>query len=545
MKLNKKGFTLIELIVSIALLSIVMVFMVNLFMEARIMFNDSRSITVFESDKRYIIKSLSTDLEDNTINKVTKTGNRLDFEFKELGETKTLEIQQNENGKTYLFYGCKASCNNADKSITTYKKLIPDGSTIGNIEFEEATESSKLGSIKISIIIAGKDESLNVFYSYKEVDSYESYFFADALLNSVNDADVSPTEVINKGTGDNGACTKTFMFDGTEDNNLRFVGANPCNYVLFNGETPAVTKKWAVYSIYEGEESRLTINDYDSESECISVKEFFDSYGGTHICKSWWAPSSGWRIMGVMNNVDNGFGTKETRIKLVKATEIGEYSWDSSTSTSKPEPQNDWSTSDLMKQLNGDFLNSSLTSNTKWYASTNNQNIDFDYRYALKASAQSLISNAKWYLGGKNYREYDYTVEESYISERSTDVFTGHTTSWVGRVALPYPSDYVYATDTTNRSHCLSEMLRVGYPDYDHTCVENNWFSNMAFITSKANSSSDIFLKYYISETSPFIDNNVKWETDVVPSVYLRSDVIITGGDGSIENPYTIGLDEE
>ena len=38
----------------------------------------------------------------------------------------------------------------------------------------------------------------------------------------------------------------------------------------------------------------------------------------------------GWRIIGVMNNVDNGEGVKETRIKLIRTDKLGYYSWDSS-----------------------------------------------------------------------------------------------------------------------------------------------------------------------------------------------------------------------
>ena len=234
MRLNKKGFTLIELIVSIGLLSIVMVFMVNLFMETRIMFNDSKNITSFESDKRYLIKSLNSDLDNNEIESI-----KVNIVYKNLGITKTLEIV-NENGHNYLFYGCKSEgCNNEEKDISTYKKLLPDGSTIGSFSIKEATAESRLGYIKLPITISGKREDLSVYYSYKEVDTYDTYFFTDKLLSSVKNSNSDTTDTITIGNPisssvEESICTNTLAYDGTSDNNLRYVGANPCNYIRIN-----------------------------------------------------------------------------------------------------------------------------------------------------------------------------------------------------------------------------------------------------------------------------------------------------------------------
>ena len=83
--------------------------------------------------------------------------------------------------------------------------------------------------------------------------------------------------------------TVELAYDNTTDNNLRYVGANPNNYVSFNNEL--------------------------------------------------------WRIIGVMNNIDNGTGKKESRIKIIRDEPIGNYSWDYDASGNY---DNDWSTSTLM-----------------------------------------------------------------------------------------------------------------------------------------------------------------------------------------------------
>ena len=69
-------------------------------------------------------------------------------------------------------------------------------------------------------------------------------------------------------------------YDETVDNNLRYIGANPNNYVSFNNEL--------------------------------------------------------WRIIGTFNNIDDGTGIKETRLKIIKNEPYNEsIAWNSS-------GQNDW-----------------------------------------------------------------------------------------------------------------------------------------------------------------------------------------------------------
>ena len=80
------------------------------------------------------------------------------------------------------------------------------------------------------------------------------------------------------------------------DNNARYIGANPSNYVSFNGEL--------------------------------------------------------WRIIGVFNNIDDGSDTKETRLKIIKDEpySIG-MAWDT-------DSINDWTTASLQEELNTTYLNS-------------------------------------------------------------------------------------------------------------------------------------------------------------------------------------------
>ena len=59
---------------------------------------------------------------------------------------------------------------------------------------------------------------------------------SETIASLVSGADTSSTDVITVSDKTSDSCTYTLAYDGTSDNNLRYVGANPCNYVTFNGE---------------------------------------------------------------------------------------------------------------------------------------------------------------------------------------------------------------------------------------------------------------------------------------------------------------------
>ena len=337
----------------------------------------------------------------------------------------------------------------------------------------------------------------------------------DTIKNLVDEADPTSTDVITLDTTSD-SCTNTLAYDGTSDNNLRYVGKNPCNYVTFNDET--------------------------------------------------------WRIIGVMNNIDDGTGNKETRLKIIRYESIGNFSWDSSTSDiNSGKGVNDWSKSDLMKELNGDYLNYNLNENTYWYNGSNNKKTAvYNYNNGLKLSAQKLISNAKWYLGGMTSNGYYSSHQDgigkasySYTSERGTDVWGSKSdqicndgacpraTSWIGKIALLYPSDYGFAVGETKRSLCLNTNLDVFQND---NCSSNTWLWKMSgeqWILST--SSIRPHVGYQIHSNGGGDDNgNIiphhhegvsDGFTDVYPVVHLDAKVIITNGNGTIDNPYELTIE--
>ena len=157
--------------------------------------------------------------------------------------------------------------------------------------------------------------------------------------------------------------TQGIMLDNNGD--YRYYGANPNNYVSFNGET--------------------------------------------------------WRIIGAFNNVDDGTGKKETRLKIIRNESIGDYSWDSSASTvNSGWGVNDWSQADLMTELNTLYYNS--TSGI-CYNGSNNASTTCDFTSTgLDSTARSMIDNAVYYLGSI-YSITGLYADDYYNYERGTSVY--------------------------------------------------------------------------------------------------------------------------
>lgn len=308
---------------------------------------------------------------------------------------------------------------------------------------------------------------------------------SDSIYNLVSGASGISTDVITKPAPEGSSCTNTLAYDGTIDNNLRYVGANPCNYVLFNNEL--------------------------------------------------------WRIIGIMNNVDDGTGVLETRIKLVRKDSLGSYSWDTSdSSVNQGYGINDWTQADLMQELNVDYLNTGLNANTTWYNGRNNGKTEvFDYTKVLTNNSQELIGNAKWYLGkidGTNVRNAN--ASGLYALERTPNNSFG-VYDWTGRVALIYVSDYAFSVGGENRSSCITGKT----VEYNLNCKSYTWILYTSLdswtISPGADEYPGSIIVYYRGGN---IDASYfsYYRNSVKPSLYLKSSIQIIGGNGSEESPYII-----
>ncbi|MCI6932504.1 MAG: hypothetical protein MR765_05225 [Tenericutes bacterium] len=274
--------------------------------------------------------------------------------------------------------------------------------------------------------------------------------------------------------------------DETTDKNLRYVGASPKNYLKFNDEI--------------------------------------------------------WRIIGVFNNIttiDEQENEKtESLVKIVRNDSLGNYSWDSSESTTNSGYGiNEWSQADLMTELNTDYINPNPTSSTTlWFNGSNDsKNGTYDYDKNIKSKSIDKIAKVRWNLGG--YSTAQVSASNMYNAERGTlhisnpsDGIT-RTNTWDGKIALIYPSDYGYAsTDTTCRSGLGS-----------NNCQNENWLFNSTYQWTLSPYSGNASGVFFVSSGGVAVNANASSTTGVRPVLFLKSDVVIAGGTGeSIENAYTL-----
>ena len=279
--------------------------------------------------------------------------------------------------------------------------------------------------------------------------------------------------------------------------NIRYYGANPNNYIYFN------------------------CSDYNNQT--------------SSTCETW-------RIIGVFDG----------KVKIMRGSQIGTYSWDSSDSSiNEGYGVNEWSQADLMKLLNSGYDSESVGGSLYWNAGSgmcyNNKNnattsCNFTSTGLKNDTTRNLIAETTYYTRGHN--DTDIEVNVMHYRERvSGTVYSGHSTSWTGKIAIPYPSDYGYAVD-------LSQCKRTLYY-YDGTCVTDNWMKNI--VTNNGGNGGRLLTPNSGNADAAWLVNSSGYVTrstptssalGVVPVLHLNSDLIIKSGSGTgtSSSPYQLSV---
>ena len=281
--------------------------------------------------------------------------------------------------------------------------------------------------------------------------------------------------------------------DTTSDNNIRYVGANPNNYVEFNAET------WRIIGVF-GSNLKLVRDD------------FLTTY-----------------------SFDNK--TTAQGIETDRGT-------------------NDWTNSYLREFLNdyyyeGKTITCHSDSATSWTEglTAKHETITCPDINKINNTAKNMIQNTTWTLGGTTWKTSNppyetYSVNELYTSERGTQVYSKHATTSTDYIGLIYPSDYGYAsTDTSCRQNLRSGLTYTnntygGTP----TCKNNNWLYKGVWYWTISPYSSNLHLVFDVGSDGDLCYLSALYRGSVRPSVYLKSDIKIVSGNGTKDDMFKLEI---
>ena len=293
------------------------------------------------------------------------------------------------------------------------------------------------------------------YYSSVKVDEYLS--LADRVVTCSSRGKEASRCFLENGNKDK----RMLAYDKTYDNNLRYIGKNPNNYVSFNNEI--------------------------------------------------------WRIIGVFNNIDNGSGTTETRIKLIR-DELLVSEWDD-------QFYNHWELSSLQRKLNS------------------------SYYEGLTNEAKEMIGDVVWRAGkfaSVNNPPNSVINEEGipngwYNYERG--IGTSPVSNITAKVGIMYASDYGFAVGDNMRDSCLNTVLKRW--DNLADCYNNDWLYNANHSQWVLNSSPNGYetnFAYYITETGGIETMHTVNTASYKPVVFLKANIKILAGTGEKNNPFVLGL---
>ena len=337
----------------------------------------------------------------------------------------------------------------------------------------------------------------------------EKYFTPIALSEHITNlyTNASKTKAQNNGIDYNYASSVSLMNDrlgGTtsslDGGNIRYYGASPNNYIYFN------------------------CSDYNNQSDTTCEK---------------------WRIIGVFNN----------QVKIMRNEIIGSYSWDSSASdVNSGLGENEWPQADLMKLLNPGYENETVggslyynsKSGTCYNGKTNaTTSCNFTSSGIKNEETKNKIAEVTWNLGGWNNAQI--FSNQIYGYERGTTVYSGRSTTWPGRIALPYPSDYGYATDFNK---CSQNLRNYNNSTDSYACISNDWMypiitnssSNHGWLLTPCSGNESVAWNV---GSSGYVDISLSASHayGVVPTLYLNANEYVESGNGTESNPYHLMKD--
>ena len=497
---------------------------------------------------------------DDETNKTRIEDKFLKFSLVEVNNNQENILQDKltiENINNTTIYSSTIPANTTNEITKTYRLYmwidesvnICSGDITDNCDYTLTDWSNLFASIKVNV--NGKYEAPTNFV--ETVKNRYNGANQDGLVAVNTDGDLATTgdtirEYRYSGIGN--YCTYT---DGTNDYNLS-VSSNTCptsaclrNEAIINGDT---------------EGFKLEGSCADRDGTTISIKNDQTTPTDSGLRNYVTFNNETWRIVGIFNE-ENASGDKAERIKIVKDEPISASAEVSATITKNdityqiyntnytnfkckyfmwnfPDNNysgnlNDWTKAGSMYYLNENYLNSiensSLIENMKYYLG--NITIDTDDTYYI------LGTNKEVYNQERGSTVCDSSIADN-THKNNCNIWSGNRATWNGKIALLYPSDFGYASNTSNWSKDFKEA-------YSNGINLNNWmYNNISYASwflSPASIGPDLVTRViYVGDLSIGIANGDDGLA-LRPVLTLGSQTNIISGTGSINDPYIISAE--
>ena len=425
MRKKKNAFTLIELLAVIVILAVILVIAIP------------RILDVIETSKKDSFKNAAQLIADSAEKK--KASNKLLDKDEEIT--------------------CKdvAKINDED-----YKSCIISFDSEGNAKVS-ITGKGKFGGLKIT---NGTKENAEV----KEITKPTYGMKATEYITNLYDYD---------GEG--------LKKDNTSDENIRYYGSNPDNYVSFNNEL------WRIIGVF-GNNVKLVRSEKLGELSWDSSASSVNNGRGVNE----WSQSD---LKNYLNTMYYG-GTSVTCYN-------GKYDQ----TTTCPTNRLDETSKSL---IDNHIWNTGAPNDSTLYDSTTNSYDTVEFYNAERGNETGKICSSGIACND--------TVER--------------TTTWTGYVGLPYITDYAYAS---SESDCNTKIDNSS----TYKCKNNNWMhkNDWYWTLSPFAIPDDAGSVWVVGGDEGVSCNGAAFPLSAFPTIYLKSNVLIESGNGTSDSPYILKLD--
>lgn len=284
--------------------------------------------------------------------------------------------------------------------------------------------------------------------------------------------------------------------------NIRYSGSDPNNYIYFN------------------------CSDYSNQS--------------SSTCEIW-------RIIGVFND----------KVKLVRYTPIGEYSWTSNEGTTinkwDPDTSNNYTGASIMNLMNPGYDDLSVNNSLYWNSASGecyvDENLsttscDFTTTGLKNDTTRNLISTEKFYLYSPSSAEL--YADKLYVQERGISggsLYSGSKDSivmsrngyWEGKIGLLYPSDHAYGATPGS---CQLPLY-----NWASSCIKSDWLAyseEERFLTPSYAQSNAWYARKLGTILGHAASGDAAEPKNIRPVLYLYANQEFNSGDGTSENPYQL-----